>query len=373
MTEPLRRIPFQIAGRLALGDVFRYLDPFVFVTHQFGFVRANVDTGEVIVRVGIGYQNPIFPPSDIGQYVVGDQNQTVTQMAVDGSWIVTDNLGNTSFRPYPAALVWHAADLSFRGYVSKQSGYWWDRGGVPVMSGDLCYVPNDRGSYDFFNAGTLRWVGANADAPASTAPTSVRGFTYRWQPLDGSGQSQYELVRSDVATEPIPDTPPPPVVTPPPPTEEPTPMPTPDVSQPCPEGYYRNLFTGECEPGTAPAPTLPPPATGLDALLFHSDRFRAVAKIGDTRFPVGQACKGVMLTAQTGAFYFTDPTNLEVFVKVIDGTPVNGKWWVFIAGLTDVGVTVEVTDTTTGAQPKKYAGKQGEAFPSVQDTEGFAA
>ena len=54
------------------------------------------------------------------------------------------------------------------------------------------------------------------------------------------------------------------------------------------------------------------------------------------------------LTAETGAFYFFSPTNLEVFVKVLDGRAVNGFYWLFYGGLTSLEYTVTVTDVVTG-------------------------
>jgi hypothetical protein len=43
-------------------------------------------------------------------------------------------------------------------------------------------------------------------------------------------------------------------------------------------------------------------------------------------------------------------SNPEVFVKIVDGRPVNGYFWVFYGGLTDVGYTLTVTDAVTGAR-----------------------
>jgi len=45
-----------------------------------------------------------------------------------------------------------------------------------------------------------------------------------------------------------------------------------------------------------------------------------------------------------------DPDNPEVFVKLLDGTAINGSFWFFYGGLTDLEYTLTVTDTTTGAQ-----------------------
>lgn len=43
-----------------------------------------------------------------------------------------------------------------------------------------------------------------------------------------------------------------------------------------------------------------------------------------------------------------DAGNPEVFIKILDGTPVNGKYWIFYGGLTDVEYTITVTERATG-------------------------
>ena len=75
------------------------------------------------------------------------------------------------------------------------------------------------------------------------------------------------------------------------------------------------------------------------------------------------------LTASTGAFWFFDPTNLELIVKVLDGRSVNGKFWVFYGALSNVEYTITVTDTLTGAV-KTYFNPQGQ-LASVADTSAF--
>ena len=35
-------------------------------------------------------------------------------------------------------------------------------------------------------------------------------------------------------------------------------------------------------------------------------------------------------------------------MKVLDGRPINGHFWIFWGGLSDVGYTIHVTDTTSG-------------------------
>ncbi len=44
-----------------------------------------------------------------------------------------------------------------------------------------------------------------------------------------------------------------------------------------------------------------------------------------------------------------NPNNPEVFVKLLDGTAINGEYWFFYGGLTDLEYTLTVKDDTTGA------------------------
>jgi hypothetical protein len=64
-----------------------------------------------------------------------------------------------------------------------------------------------------------------------------------------------------------------------------------------------------------------------------------------------------------------NPDNPEMFVKMLDGRPVNGKYWVFYGGLTDFEVTLTVRDTASGAQ-RTYT-KQGGSFCGGADTTAF--
>ncbi len=75
------------------------------------------------------------------------------------------------------------------------------------------------------------------------------------------------------------------------------------------------------------------------------------------------------ITDDTGAFWFYDPTNLELVVEVLDGRSVNGKFWVFYGALSNDEYTLTVTDTLTGAV-KTYVNPQGQ-LASVADTSAF--
>ncbi len=90
--------------------------------------------------------------------------------------------------------------------------------------------------------------------------------------------------------------------------------------------------------------------------------------------PNGQqgAAQARPLTAASGAFWFFAPDNLELLIKVLDGCGVNGRRWVFAAGLTNVGVELTVRDTATGAV-RTYAKPPRSPFQPLQDTAAFAA
>jgi hypothetical protein len=80
---------------------------------------------------------------------------------------------------------------------------------------------------------------------------------------------------------------------------------------------------------------------------------------------------GVQLTADTGYFWFFSDANVEMVVKVLNACPVNNKYWVFAGGLTNVRVTVSVTDTSNGSV-QTYVNPQSTPFQPIQDTAAFA-
>jgi ELWxxDGT repeat protein len=87
-----------------------------------------------------------------------------------------------------------------------------------------------------------------------------------------------------------------------------------------------------------------------------------------TSFQRGKGA-AVPLTGDTGYFWFFDPANVEVVIKVLDGRGLNGHAWVFYGALSNVEYTLTVTDTETGASRRYYnpAGR----LASVGDTHGF--
>ncbi len=105
-------------------------------------------------------------------------------------------------------------------------------------------------------------------------------------------------------------------------------------------------------------------------LCLDGSRFR-VSAVWTTTAPSSGGGQAVGLTDDTGYFWFFDSTNVEAVAKVVDGCSVNGHYWVFAAGLTNVQVVLTVTDTATGALVS-YRNRQGNPFAPVQDTTAFA-
>jgi streptogramin lyase len=105
-------------------------------------------------------------------------------------------------------------------------------------------------------------------------------------------------------------------------------------------------------------------------LCLNNGRFRVTADWRTRDGSNGQG-RGVALTSDSGYFWFFEAANVELVVKVLNGCGLNSRYWTFAAGLTDVEVTLTVTDTLTGAV-KTYANPQGTAFQPIQDTAAFA-
>ncbi|HEX2162556.1 MAG TPA: hypothetical protein VHM02_01265, partial [Thermoanaerobaculia bacterium] len=94
------------------------------------------------------------------------------------------------------------------------------------------------------------------------------------------------------------------------------------------------------------------PATPASAslLLGADDRFTVAVDWLDPATGSYVPATTVEETADSGWAWFFDPANVEVFVKVLDATPVDGRHWVFHGGLTDLGYRVTVIDGLSGAQ-----------------------
>jgi hypothetical protein len=86
------------------------------------------------------------------------------------------------------------------------------------------------------------------------------------------------------------------------------------------------------------------------ALCLGAGRFAVEVVWTDPRNGLTAQARTLPLTADTGAFWFVDAANLELMVKVLDGRPINGHFWVFYGALSDLEYTITVTDRETGAR-----------------------
>ena len=77
------------------------------------------------------------------------------------------------------------------------------------------------------------------------------------------------------------------------------------------------------------------------------------------------------LTTDTGYFWFFDDANVELTVKVIDGTGLNGHYWVYYGALSNVEYWITIEDTVTG-ESKQYHNPLGQ-FGSFGDIEALPA
>jgi len=77
------------------------------------------------------------------------------------------------------------------------------------------------------------------------------------------------------------------------------------------------------------------------------------------------------LTPDTGAFWFFSADNLELMVKVVDATSLNGHFWIYTGALSNVEYTLTVTDTVAGTERVYH--NPPFRFGNVGDVNAFAA
>jgi hypothetical protein len=100
------------------------------------------------------------------------------------------------------------------------------------------------------------------------------------------------------------------------------------------------------------------PSCPAGALCALDGRFELTLAVRDHR--TGKTGTGTPLQQNDLFGFYSLPTftgdanNPEVFVKMLDGRPVNGNFWTFFGGLTDLEYTLTVKDTQTGGT-KSYS------------------
>jgi lysyl endopeptidase len=136
------------------------------------------------------------------------------------------------------------------------------------------------------------------------------------------------------------------------------------------DGAFRVTFPSIrqwLEPGN-PGPCV----ANATTLCLNAARFRVTVSYSTAQGSSAASGAGmaVPLTADSGYFWFFDASNIELIVKVLDACSISQHFWVFAGGLTNVGVTIIVEDTVTGAS-QVYTNPVGTAFQPLQDTAAF--
>ncbi len=123
---------------------------------------------------------------------------------------------------------------------------------------------------------------------------------------------------------------------------------------------------------STPAPTCPNAQTLCIDDQAGDKRFQITVSYNTSNAsgsggPVDLKAVGVGLG---GLFWFFNPSNPEMLIKVINGCVVNNHFWVFYSAGTNVGFHVTVRDSKTGHQVV-YSNALNNPAPPVQDTSAF--
>jgi len=105
-------------------------------------------------------------------------------------------------------------------------------------------------------------------------------------------------------------------------------------------------------------------------LCLQDDRFEVRAAWRTNQGTSGDGL-AVELTGDTGYFWFFNQANVEMVLKVLNGCPVNDRFWVFAGGLTNVEVAITVRDTVSDIV-NTYENPIDTPFQPIQDTGAFA-
>jgi hypothetical protein len=104
------------------------------------------------------------------------------------------------------------------------------------------------------------------------------------------------------------------------------------------------LYAGTAGAGLFQAAALPAKAP----LFFGGGRFTASIVWKDFLGQTGSG-QAAVWTDDSGFFWFFDPNNVEVMVKLLDARSYNGHYWVFVGSLSNVEFTLTVRDEYNGA------------------------
>lgn len=109
---------------------------------------------------------------------------------------------------------------------------------------------------------------------------------------------------------------------------------------------------------------------GQNALCLQGGRFEVTVDWRNFQGEDGQAQVVPGASDDSGLLWFFNPDNWEMLVKVLDGCPLNNRYWVFAAATTNVEYNLVVRDTFTG-ETVSYHNNLGVASPAITDSGAF--
>jgi choice-of-anchor B domain-containing protein len=110
----------------------------------------------------------------------------------------------------------------------------------------------------------------------------------------------------------------------------------------------------------------PCPDDGRTLCLGHG-RFQLTVEVAVES--AGGPARPAPLSGTTGAFWFFEPSNLELVVKVLDGRALNGSHWLFLGGLSDLPFELTARDTATGVT-RTWTTEAG-SLAAIRDLDAF--
>jgi hypothetical protein len=109
---------------------------------------------------------------------------------------------------------------------------------------------------------------------------------------------------------------------------------------------------------------------GPVGLCLNQDRFQVSVQVT----PPGESARSAGTVPDrsddAGLFFFFQPDNWEVLVKVLEACVINQHFWVFLSANTDVAFEATVLDTLTGRE-RVFSNAQGTLAVPRADVEAF--
>ena len=100
-------------------------------------------------------------------------------------------------------------------------------------------------------------------------------------------------------------------------------------------------------------------------------RFRVSVTWEDFAGNTGRASSVPMGSTDSALFWFFEPTNFEVLVKLIDGCGFNDRYWVYLAATTNIDFTLHVRDQWTETTYERHNPLGTKTITDLTDIDAF--